>query len=296
MEADEYDKTISAVSSHIVIVTNVDREHLVAFKDGMEQYQAMIISALNRAQKVVLCYDDPWLRRIKEKLTTPVLTYGWGDGADYRIKDMTLRGDFLNPKTEFSFVHKQKKQTASICVWGKYNVLNAVGAYVVSRQLGVPVQEASGLLKTFKGVGRRFECVRSRAGALMITDYAHHPREIKVLIDLLTSLKVLEKSVIIFQPHLLSRTQSLFYNYVNLLKPLTRCWVMDVFGAREKGDTRKMTENLVACTNQNGGQSRAIGAQKEARLFIKQQMKDRKDLIYVFIGAGDINDIVFYLK
>ena len=116
---------------------------------------------------------------------------------------------------------------------GLHNLLNAVGAFAISSQVGINEKELCKALSTFKGVKRRFQVVVNSKKHIVIDDYAHHPNEINAVWNALKDLFPYEKKCVIFQPHLYSRTKDFMNEFAKVLSKFDRVILLPIYPARE---------------------------------------------------------------
>ena len=142
---------------------------------------------------------------------------------------------------------------ARLAVPGRHNALNALAAAAVLEQFDIGAEVALTHLSTFPGVGRRFEIVEGApaAGVLVVDDYAHHPTEVAATIQAART-RADERGgrvMVVFQPHLYSRTQALWEQFATALADADRAWVLPIYGAREDpvdGVDEKLVGNQLA--------------------------------------------------
>ena len=225
-EVCEYDKNIYDFNASIGVVLNVDNDHLDTYKN-IKNLTRAFYDYLDRASVKVVCNDDKILSQYKGKK----ITYGVDNNANFKAINLHEKSG----KYSFDLVQNGKKLfKVNLSVYGKQNVLNALSAIAVAKELKVQNKYIVNGLKNFKGVGRRFENLGKINGVKFIADYCHHPTEIKCT---LLTLKQLFKGdfMVVFEPHTYSRTKLLFNDFVSVFnneKPI----IYKTFSAREKYD------------------------------------------------------------
>ncbi len=224
-ESDESDKSIVRLSAEWVILTNLEADHLDHYRDFEEILGTFetFINSLGEGATVVACADDPGVQQLLPRLKAKVLTYGFSEGADFRIERESLGG------AEASFTLADNLY--DIRVSGRHNVSNAAAAIAVASLMGLAPAEILPGLHAFAGVGRRFQSHGMAAGVTVVDDYAHHPTEIRAT---LAAAKLLGTPVwAVFQPHRYSRTAALFEEFAACFAGVDGVALMDVYGAGE---------------------------------------------------------------
>ncbi|MBR5439748.1 MAG: UDP-N-acetylmuramate--L-alanine ligase [Clostridia bacterium] len=225
-EVCEYDKNIYDFNASIAVVLNVDNDHLDTYKN-IENLCTAFYDYLDRASVKIVCADD----KILDNYNGKKITYGIENDADFKAVNLHEKSG----RYSFDLMLKGKKLfKVNLSVFGKHNVLNALSAIVVAKQLNVQNKHILEGLKSFKGVGRRFETLGKIGETKFIADYSHHPTEIKCTIE---TLKQLYKGdyLLIFEPHTYSRTKLLFKDFINVFNN-ENVIIYKTFSAREKYD------------------------------------------------------------
>lgn len=205
VEADESDRSFLLLAPVIAIVTNIDREHLDHYRD-LEDIQDAFVLFLNKVPfygAAILCSDDPNVRAIIPRLKRRVVTYGTTEEADLFATDIKVKGW----KSSFCVCAAGNDLGRfRLPLPGRHNALNALATLAVGRELNVPVERLRRGLAKFTGVGRRFEVKAQVGGVSLIDDYAHHPTEIRALLESARGCGF-KRLVVLFQPHRYTRTQ-----------------------------------------------------------------------------------------
>lgn len=237
-EADESDASFLHLQPIMAIVTNIDADHLSTYGGDFLQLQDTFIEFLHHLPfygLAVLCADDPVLMSLLDRITRPVLTYGFSEEADIRITHCELVG--LVSNFEVLFPDESLAIKFSLNMPGKHNVQNAVAALAVARKLGVSTVAMQAALNDFSGVGRRFEVfgdLSTPAGTVtLVDDYGHHPREIEATISAARAAFPERRLVLAFQPHRYTRTRDLFEDFTSVLSAVDVLVLMEVYAATE---------------------------------------------------------------
>ncbi len=161
-EADESDRSFLKLSPILSVVTNIDREHMDCYRN-MRAVKQAFLDFMDRVPfygGVVVCHDDPLLRRLLPQVRRRVLTYGTRRGSDFHIKllEASFDSEENRPLSRFKVVYRgQDLGEFRLHVPGTHNVLNATAAIAVGVGLDIPVEQIRGALENFRGVDRRFQ-------------------------------------------------------------------------------------------------------------------------------------------
>ncbi|MDO8107428.1 UDP-N-acetylmuramate--L-alanine ligase [Isoptericola sp. b441] len=283
VEADESDGSFLAYHPEIAVVTNVEPDHLdhygsrEAFEAAFTEFAASVSGAL------VACSDDPGAARLADAAQargTRVLRYGTGVGADVRVGAWEPAGSGGRTTiTEASGVPVPVR----LGVPGAHNALNAAAAWTVGRLLGVSPDDAAAGLEAFGGTGRRFETRGTASGVRVVDDYAHHPTEVAALLRAARSVAGAGRVLVLFQPHLYSRTAAFAAEFAAALSAADAVVVTDVYAAREDPDP---TVSGALITARMGQAARFVPDRVAAAHEIAAQARPG-DLVLT-VGAGDV--------
>ncbi len=284
-ELDESDGTIVKYNPQILVINNLEADHLDFYKKGLDSLVEtfeQLLSKFDGSQKVLINNDSAGNLKLKGY---NFITYGLND-ADYVAKniDLTPTGSI------FDVYHKGEKLTSMrIKLLGKHNVSNALGVLASLHQAGVDLEKVVEHFATFTGMGRRFQHVGDVNGAVIYDDYAHHPTEIKATLSALTEFP--DKHVIaVFQPHRYTRLKSLWNDFVDAFENVPHVVVTDIYAASEDPIEGITSENFIKDLKKHCQNSEYIsGSMKEVAEKIYPQLK--KDDILVGLGAGTITEL-----
>jgi UDP-N-acetylmuramate--alanine ligase len=232
-EADESDRSFLLLSPFGAIVTNVEADHLDNYGDlaAVEAAFDRFLETVHPDGFVVVCADDPGAARLST-LTTParLRTYGRSPGADLRLVDLEVAQEGTS-YTAILGGHDLGR--VRIQVPGEHMALNSAAALLAGLELGLPVAELIEGLARFGGVHRRFELKGSVGGVRVYDDYAHHPTEVTAQLRAARAVAGSGRLVVVFQPHLYSRTREFAQGFGEALGLADEVVVMEVYGARE---------------------------------------------------------------
>jgi len=237
-EADESDASFLSLSPVLAVVTNIDADHMETYAYDFAKLKRAFADFLQRLPfygVAVMCIDDPHVRSIVPEVTKPRVTYGFSDDADVRATDVVPVAGRMR------FVARTKgapELPIELALAGAHNVLNALAAIAVGREVGVADIAIAKALAEFKGVDRRFEhhgeIALTQGGAFtLIDDYGHHPAEMSVTLAAARESYPGRRLVLAFQPHRYTRTRDLFEDFVRVLSTVDALVLADVYPAGE---------------------------------------------------------------
>ncbi len=230
-EADEAFGSFLELHAELALVTNVDLDHLEHY-DGQAAIDNAFVQFLGQRREggtAVLCIDDEGVARIADRVAAPWVTYGtYGTdgthGADLLLDpadgEVTWRGAPIG--------------ALRLAVPGRHNLLNAAGALAAALVIGADAEQAIVGLCDFAGVERRFTQRGEVDGVIVIDDYAHNPRKVAATLDAAREAFPDRRVVVLFQPHLYSRTLHLSEQFGSSFDDADVVVVTDVYGDREQ--------------------------------------------------------------
>jgi UDP-N-acetylmuramate--alanine ligase len=210
------------------------------------------------------------------------LTYAIDDNADYKAHHLKIEnGKYIfDVKTPTSAI-----QNIEFYLPGKHNVMNALAALAMADVYGVSLKNIKQSLSTFKGVKRRFSYKIKRDDFVLIDDYAHHPTEINAVENSVREMYPDEKVLVIFQPHLFSRTKDFIDDFASALSKFDEVILLDIYPAREAPIAGVNSELLLSKINL---QQKKVGQKKN----IVKDIKNSSAKVVVMLGAGDIGVLI----
>ncbi len=290
-EADESDRSFLKLSPILAVVTNIDREHMDCYRD-MRDVKRTFLDFMSRVPfygTVVLCNDDPVLRRLMPQVQRRVMTYGTRRGSDFHIKlaACELNAGEHHPLSRFQVNYRGKGLGEfTLRVPGTHNLLNATAAIAVGIGLDVSLEHIRTALDNFRGVDRRFQLRGTTAGVSVIDDYGHHPTEIRATLAAARQCGY-RRIHVIFQPHRYSRTQSLLDEFAKSFQAADSIFVLEIYGASEKPIEGITGESLARRIQELGGQeARYVRSFAEAAEAVST-LADEGDMILT-LGAGSV--------
>jgi UDP-N-acetylmuramate--alanine ligase len=236
-EADESDRSFLKLSPILSVVTNIDREHMDCYRN-MRDVKQTFLDFMDRVPfygGIVVCNDDPLLRRLLPQVRRRTLTYGTRRGSDFHIKpgDAVFDTAEGRPVSRFQVSYRgQDLGEFRLHVPGAHNVLNATAAIAVGIGLDVAVEQIRTALENFRGVDRRFQLRGKAAAVSVIDDYGHHPTEIRATLAAARQCGF-RKIHVVFQPHRYTRTQLLMDEFSTAFANADSVFVLDIYAASE---------------------------------------------------------------
>ncbi len=231
-ESDESDGSFLKLDPLAVIVTNIEDDHLNYYGsiDSMKAAFSMFLNKIPEQGIAVICLDDPYVSEIIGSLEVPLVTYGFNGKADYTLRDISLNGQGSGGAVYF---HEEYIGRLELSVPGKHNLSNALAVVALCRWLGLDFEGISKALRSFGGVGRRFELIGEAKGVKIIDDYAHHPTEIAATLKAARQVHK-QRLIAVFQPHRYTRTALLKERFGKVFGDADLVLISDIYGAGEK--------------------------------------------------------------
>lgn len=288
VEADESDGTFVKLPATIAVVTNIDPEHMDHYGDFDALRDAFLsfVSNIPFYGLAVCCIDHAEVQRLVGLIDDRrVVTYGFSRQADVRAEN--LRYDAGRAVFDVVVRDGEQMQGLMLPMPGEHNVMNALAAIAVAKELGVSDADIRASLEGFGGVKRRFTNVGSWNGAAIIDDYGHHPVEIAAVLKAARAACD-GKLIAIHQPHRYSRLYDLFEDFCGCFNDADVVAITDVFAAGEApiegADRDSFVEGLRA-----HGHRAAVGIEGEAAMagFVREHAGPG-DMV-VCLGAGTIS-------
>ena len=300
VEADESDGSFLKVPINYSIVTNIDKEHLDFYKNFSNLKEAFIkfIEKTPPIGKAFLCLDDPWVKKILKKLKTKnYRTYGFDTKANYQICNPRYSIDHTKFDLKINNIGPKKIYINNILLKliGKYNVLNATAAVALCLNLGLKIKTIKKALKNFSGVQRRLTKVFKKNKIDFYDDYAHHPTEIKSVLEAIRKVAPKRKIITVFQPHRYSRVRALNSEFTSCFKDTDQIILCPVYSAGETID-KKYNKVKFAKLISKFSKAQVIIVKNEIDIikYFKKNLINNE--IVIGMGAGSISKWMNNLK
>ncbi|MCC4228278.1 UDP-N-acetylmuramate--L-alanine ligase [Zunongwangia profunda] len=277
-EADEFDRSFLHLSPNIAAINSMDADHLDIY--GVNEH----LQASFKAFAALLPKDG--ILFVKNGLPLEGKTIGIEDDADFSaINIKILDGNYhFDLKTPTEII-----EGFTLHLPGRHNVLNAVTALAMALEYGSPAEQLRDALQSFKGIRRRFSYKIKTDQKVLIDDYAHHPAEIKAVFEAVREMYPKMKNLVVFQPHLFSRTRDFVDDFAEKLSQFDEVMLMDIYPAREKPiegvDSQWLLEKI------NNPNKQLVKREELSAKIITSKAK-----IVLMLGAGDIGNEVETVK
>jgi|TARA_Y100000816_G_scaffold260720_1_gene217200 UDP-N-acetylmuramate--alanine ligase len=294
LEADESDGSFAHILPTYSIITNTDREHMDFYKsiDDLKKYFLEFIKKTPSFGKSFICIDDKINRELIKKIKNKnYFTYGVRSNSNFRIKNIKQFKSFSEFDIQVSLPNKKTLNIKNIKIplLGIHNIRNSVGALGVALSVGIPIQKIKKGLKNFQGVQRRFNKIFTYNGIDFYDDYAHHPTEIKFVLEGVKKVYNKHDKVCIFQPHRISRLKDLKKEFTYAFKDADLVILCPIFTAGEKIKLGFSYQSFAKEIVRNS-KVKLFMVENYIQLakFLKENMYGKK--IVVGMGAGSISN------
>ena len=300
VEADESDGSFLKVPINYSIITNIDKEHLDFYKNFKNLIDAFtaFIEKTPPIGKTFLCLDDANVKNILRKLKTKnYFTYGFSNKANYQICNPRYASEYTKFDLKIKNIGQQDLylKDISLKLIGKYNVLNSTAAIALCLNLGLKVKIIKKALKSFSGVQRRLTKVFKKNKVEFYDDYAHHPTEIKSVLEAAGKVWSKRKIITIFQPHRYSRVRTLKTEFASCFKNTDQLILCPVYAAGETVD-KKYSQVKFAKLISKFSKTQVVIAQNELDItkYFKKNLINNE--VVIGMGAGSISKWMYNLK
>ena len=296
IEADESDGSFLKLPITYSIVTNLDKEHLDFYGNfkKLKECFSTFIEKTPSYGKSLICIDNMNLTSLLSKcITRNILTYGFNKNANYQIKNVMKKKNYsifdLIIKLPSNKIFKINNIVVNLI--GDHNITNATASIAIALNLGIKVIKIKKALKKFLGIQRRFTKVFTIKKREFYDDYAHHPTEIKAVIDSARQVNKNRKIICVFQPHRHSRVKALKNEFAQSFKSCDVVVLCPVYSAGEKPITIFSQENFSNLISKKSNiQVVNLKNKKELKsYFIKNLIEDE---MVICMGAGSISSWV----
>ncbi len=294
IESDESDGSFLKLPITYSVITNIDKEHL-DFYGNFENLKKSFLSFIEKTPsfgKSVLCIDDDNVRILVKKCkTSNYLTYGFSKDSNYQI--VNIKKNFNYSTFDLSIKlpgHKiYKLKDIKINLLGDHNIKNATAAIAIALNLGIKINKIKKTFKKFLGIQRRFTKVFSIDKKDFYDDYAHHPTEIKAVINSARQVYKDRKIICVFQPHRYSRIKFLKNDFAQSFKHCDEVVLCPVYAAGEKIKYNfKQDDFSQLISKKSKIQVININDQKDLKNYIKKNLVS--DEMVICMGAGSISN------
>lgn len=233
-EADESDRSFLMLSPTFAVITNLDREHMESYGT----FDTLVDAFVTFGNKVpfygavVACVDDPAVAAMIPRLTRRVITYGFSESADVCGEGAVSDGRTARCMVRTVERGQPRRQELTVGVPGRHNLLNALAAVAIGRELGVPFERMAAALGEFHGAERRYQVRGVVSGVTVVDDYGHHPTEVAAVLRTARE-GAPRRLVAVFQPHRYTRTRDLMGEFGPALGLADLVVLTDIYPAGE---------------------------------------------------------------
>ncbi|MEV4442070.1 UDP-N-acetylmuramate--L-alanine ligase, partial [Streptomyces sp. NPDC049577] len=290
-EADESDRSFHKYAPEVAIILNVELDHHANYASMEEIHEsfATFVGRVRPGGTLVVAADQEGARELTRRVAgrpdLEIVTYGEAEDADVRVLDVVPRG----LTSEVTVDLKGRRLTFAVSVPGRHYAHNAVAALAAGVALGIPADDLAEALGKYTGVKRRLQLKGEAAGVQVIDSYAHHPTEMTADLEAIRGAAAGARVLVVFQPHLFSRTQELGTEMGQALALADASVVLDIYPAREDPVPGVTSALIIDAARAAGADVRAehdMAAVPET----VAGMARPGDLVLT-MGAGDVTDL-----
>lgn len=294
IESCEYVDSFLKTKHEIGVITNIEEDHLDYFKGGLKQIKHSFhdFGEIIPPDGLMIAYGDSEdVLDVVSDLPCHVLTYGLTDKNDWVAKNVTY-DDEGNPIFD-AYKGGEHWGHFKLRVPGQHNMLNALACIAIAEYLNIGIDSVERALDTFGGAGRRFEFRGRVDGINIYEDYAHHPTELKVVIDACLHHKH-NRLWVVYQPHSYSRIYYLFDEFVNAFDNVDKLIISEIYSNRETNEWDIFPEDLAKRIKQKHHVPTVVLSEFDDIVKFLTDNLQKDDLVLV-AGPGDINKVAYML-
>ena len=294
IEADEYDRSFLKLNPDVAIITAMDADHLDIYGTAEAMEQAFIDFS-KRVRPGGLLIRQFGLKKGRELKAEQQITYSLqNESADVYATNIRM----MNGSYEFDVMLKDNRlENVKLNMGGMHNVENAIAAIAVASSLEIENEKIKAAVENFRGVKRRFEYIIKNERLVFVDDYAHHPEELRALINGAKTLFRQKKCTVIFQPHLYSRTRDLADGFAEVLDLADEVLLLPIYPARELPRAGVNSEMILERMNTD---NKRVMEKEELLNWIKKDyaatLNKEFGEVLITAGAGDIDVLVEPIK
>ncbi len=288
IEADEYDRSFLHLEPYVATITSADPDHLDIYGNKENYLEAFARFTEKIRENGYLIIHNGLEVKPRTKSSVKTFVYGRNEGdfhaENIRIGGGTILFDYVSPW--------QRINDVELGVPVSINIDNGIASMAMAEICGATTEELKEGMKSFSGADRRFDFHIKRDDLVLLSDYAHHPDEVRACAKSIKELYSDKKVTALFQPHLFSRTADFYKEFAESLSLFDKVILVDIYPAREKpmpGVTSKLIYDEL-----KEGVEKAMCSRADV---IKTIEKEKCDIeVLVSLGAGDIENDVATMK
>ncbi len=298
VEADESDASFLYLQPILAVITNIDADHMETYGHDFARLKQAFVDFVEHLPfygRAILCVDDANVREILPRISKPVTTYGFSEGAQIRAVNVRHQGGQMRFTAQCRQDGSPKDMDITLNLAGMHNVLNALAAIAVALEVGVANDAIIAALAEFEGVGRRFQnygevALPDGGSFTLIDDYGHHPAEMTATLAAVRGAFPGRRLVLAFQPHRYTRTRDLFEDFVKVLCSVDALVLTEIYAAGEPpivaADGRALMHALRV-----SGQSEVVFVEDIQQMPQAIMQMARDGDVVVTMGAGTIGTL-----
>jgi len=295
-EACEYDRSFLQLAPEVLVVTNVEEDHLDYYKDLAEIRGAFraLAAKVPAHGRIVVCGEDKVAVETVSGLAAPVETYAIDPQVDalWRAVDLDLSSGAARFGVERAGIRVAQVE---LQVPGRHSALNALAAIAAAFAAGAAPETSAAALARFPGVNRRFQPIGRERGVSVVDDYAHHPTEIFTVLRAARGRFPDGRIIAVFQPHQYSRTRMFFDGFVDALSLADVVLLPEIYFSRDsEADVAAVSAEMLAEALRARGRSARFIKSFEEISSVLQEIARPGDLVLT-MGAGDVYKIAHAL-
>lgn len=264
MEACEYDRAFLDFYPEILILTNIEEEHLDTYPGGLPEIKEAFVEYINHIPDhgvIIACFDDANVRDVLSKVKTKAQVIYYGFGAD-----------------------KYNKLDFDLSVPGKHNILNALSVVALGEYLGVKAEIVKETLIHFHNADRRFDLLGNYHGADLIDDYGHHPTEIRMALAALKERYPNKKRVVVFWPHQYKRIKPLLGEFAKAFVDADLAIIKPIYYVPGRDEVLNVSsEDLVGEINEYSHNAQFFETDEEIIQYLRKTLNDQSVLLTIGI-------------
>ena len=289
-EADESDSSIKFLDPRILVLNNIEKDHLDHFS-GLDEIVDLFDSCVDKLLKVpnhLLVFNpEQWgnkilAKKLAAKTGLRMLTFGLQSGVNYQAANIRYKnhGSSFTVLKDGVFIGELE-----LAIPGEHNVINALAVLAVCTHLGLDFLKIKEAMFTFTGAKRRFTFIGESQGVKVYDDYAHHPTEIRATLEAAKKVFPSSRIFCVFQPHRYSRTMHFLADFADSLQLADRVFVTSIYAAGEKPISGVDAQSIV---NKMATPQKAIYIEKKEDVADMAMKELREGDVFFTLGAGDV--------
>ena len=292
-ETDESDPRFTILKPHLVVLTNLDEEHLENYNNSYKNLESSMTQFINSIPfygKAFINGDDINSVRLLKRVNRETFTYGFKANNQLIADNITYNQETMN----FNLYYDNKSYSITTNLLGKHNIYNILAAISVCIHLEIDIEKIINSVSNFYGASRRFDLYKAKINNRVINivdDYGHHPTEIKCTIKTIKDVFPSKKITMIFQPHRYSRTKATWKSFTTVLKDVNKLILLPTYSAGEKKNSYDSHFLYKRLKNKNKILIKSFNS-------INNKIRENtdNDSVLLLQGAGDIKDIIRIIK